>query len=178
MGNRLVASKKKEKVAPTHTTLTNTHSYAHAHTRGLHFKAYCQGFCPKGLCLEFVSDFCKADCSIMGFLFFLLLSLWQKKVWYLSSISFKSKACVSENKWPNKWGRKWSQLSEGAYLVFRHTTSNFPCELLLLHPFTKRRLCHRHPSSCSWLLECGNRHTSTYILYTYSIFRCDSSNCG
>lgn len=44
--------------------------------------------------------------------------------------------------------------------------------------FTNQRLCHRLPSSCSWLLECGNRHASTYMLYTYSIFKCDSSNCG
>lgn len=78
IGNRLEASKKKEKVAPTHTTHTNI-TNTHAHTQGLHFKAYCQGFGPEGLCLEFVSDLCKADCGIMGFLFFFLFFLWQKR---------------------------------------------------------------------------------------------------
>lgn len=180
IGNRLVASKKKEKVAPTHTThtnITNTHSYAHAHTRGLHFKAYCQGFGPKGLCLEFVSDLCKADCSIMGFLFFLLFSLWQKRSdIYQASASKAKHASARINDPLNEAGNDLS--SQRVHILFSAYNFKLSMQTVTTSSFTKRRLCHRHPSSCSWLLECGNRRNSTYILYMFSIFKCDSSNCG
>lgn len=172
----LQRKKKKLHLRVLHTQTSQTHPYAHAHTRGLHFKAYCQGFGPKGLSSEFVSDLCKADCSIMGFLFFLLFSLWQKRSDIYQAAASKAKHASARINDPlNEAGNDLSSLR--VHIWFSKHNFKLSMQTVTTPSFTKRRLCHRHPSSGLWLPECGNS-TSTYILYTYSIFKCDSSNCG
>lgn len=94
IGNRLEASKKKRKGC---TYAYHTHKH-HKHTRthtGPTFQSLLSGFWPGGVVLGVCQWFVQGWLRYHGISLFLSLLFVAKKVWYLSSISFKSKACVS-----------------------------------------------------------------------------------
>lgn len=66
----------------------------------------------------------------------------------------------------------------GCIFGFRHTTSNFPCRLALLHPLRGGDFVIAIPAVARCSRDAGIDALSTYILRTSSIFKCDSSNCG
>lgn len=96
---------------------------------------------------------------------------------YQASASKAKRASARINDPLNEAGSDLSSLSEGAYLVFlQHKTFNFVWKIVTSPSFTIKRLCHQRPGSCSGLLECGNRRSSTHIFCAYTIFKSDSSN--
>lgn len=161
----------------THKHHKHTHSGAHMRTHGAYISKLTVRVLALRGCAWSLSVICARLIAVSWDFSFSCSSLCGKKRSdiYQASASKAKRASARINDPLNEAGNDIS--SQRVHIWSLAHNFKLSTRTVTTSSFTKLRLCHRHPSSCQRLPECGNRRHGPHLFCTRAIFECDSSNC-